>query len=307
MRSPLPRVTELPGENGSGGAPGSAKPPQAVLVPPMIPKAAKPVEHAEEGELRPGPVDVKIPTHAQGVESSATKINEQAKKTGELLPEKKGAEIASAIEPDRLYGPPVKNANVRETPLAEHGIAVIPPPPPVGRPASSPPPAPLAMRTPPPDISQDIVPATPALIPPPAPTPQQVSQNGDGGRPGAPGASNDPGQQADSDSDAFSRLDGVVRQDGRMEVQFGREVKTVRPKLPISAMIDAALGARSVTLKVSIGRNGNVTAVGVSKSSSSREVDQACLLAMYDWSFEPSKDKQGKPVPDVIYFTLNFR
>ena len=89
--------------------------------------------------------------------------------------------------------------------------------------------------------------------------------------------------------------------------QFGREVKTVRPRIPIVGMIDAISGARRVTLKVRIGPDGKVQTVHVFKSSGSNEIDQPCLIAMYDWWFEPLKDKRGVPVPDTILFTLNFR
>jgi TonB family protein len=72
-------------------------------------------------------------------------------------------------------------------------------------------------------------------------------------------------------------------------------------------MIDAALGARSVTLKVHISDQGNVTAASIVKTSGSNDLDQPTLVAIYDWWFEPLKDKNGRPVPDVIYFTITFR
>jgi TonB family protein len=90
-------------------------------------------------------------------------------------------------------------------------------------------------------------------------------------------------------------------------VQFGRQVKTVRPKIPVSGMVDASLGARSVTLKVNVGVEGNVTAASIVKSSGSNDLDQPTLVAMYDWWFEPLKDKKGRPVPDVVFFTITFR
>jgi TonB family protein len=309
VRTPQPGESrELPGQGGTGGQAGGPPAPQAVAAPPPMPPPVQPVEHAEKGELRPGPIDVKVPTHAQGVESDATKINEQVKQRGPLAPERPGAAVASALKPGQWYGPPrVDSPQLPELPQQDDGVLVAPPPPPVGSPAASPPPAPPPLRAPPPTISQDISPATPAAVVAVPPTQKPQTEQGDGGQPGTPAASADPAQQSDSESDAFSKIDGVIRQDGRLEVQFGRQVKTVRPRLPISAMIDAALGARSVTLKVSIGRDGNVTAVGVSKGSGSREVDQASLLAMYDWWFEPVKDKKGQPVPDMVYFTLNFR
>lgn len=309
VRTPQPgESTQLPGEGGTGGQAGGPPAPQAVAALPPMPQAVQPIEHAEKGDFRPGPVNVKIPTHAEGIESDAAKINEQAKQRGPLAPEKPGVEVASAMKPGASFEPPkANNPQLRELPEQSAGVLIAPPPPPLGSAATSPPPAPPPLRAPPPTIVQEMSIATPAIPMPTPPTPKPDTATGDSGQPGTPAASADPAQQSDSESDAFSKIDGVIRQDGRLEVQFGRQVKTVRPRLPISAMIDAALGARSVTLKVSIGRDGNVTTVGVAKTSGSHEVDQASLLAMYDWWFEPAKDKKGQPVTDVVYFTLNFR
>ena len=63
----------------------------------------------------------------------------------------------------------------------------------------------------------------------------------------------------------------------------------------------------SVTFKLNISAEGNVTAVTVHKSSGSNEIDLPCLEAMYDWWIEPLKDKTGKPIPDTILFTIDFR
>ncbi len=72
-------------------------------------------------------------------------------------------------------------------------------------------------------------------------------------------------------------------------------------------MIDAYSGARAVTLRVRIEPDGKVGSVNVFKSSGSNEIDQPCLVAMYEWWFEPLKDKRGVAVADTILFTLNFR
>jgi protein TonB len=297
-----------PGDGGTGGAAGGPPAPQVVAAPPPLPKEIKPIEHAEKGDFRPGPIDVKIPTHAEGIDSNAQKILEQAKAIGPLTPERPGvADVRPTAKPqegvaksDRLRIPDLR--------LEEKGeLALAPPPPPRAVLAMSPPPAPLVLRAPPPVIGAETPSVTPAAESVVAPQPNPNQATGSGGRPGTPSPAADPAQESDSEVDAFSKIEGMVRQDGRLEVQFGRQVKTVRPRLPISAMIDAALGARSVTLRVSIGKAGNVTAVSVAKSSGSNEVDQSSLIAMYDWWFEPAKDKKGRPVTDVIYFTLNFR
>ena len=46
--------------------------------------------------------------------------------------------------------------------------------------------------------------------------------------------------------------------------------------------------------------------VQVLKSSGSRDIDQACKVAAYQWWLEPTKDKSGKPIKDVVPFTIGF-
>lgn len=166
------------------------------------------------------------------------------------------------------------------------------------KPAAKPTPTPSRPK---PDQPRTVV----AMVVPPPPAP---TATGNGGKPGARAPAADPAQESDSEVDAFSKIGTwTLRRDGSLPVQFGRQVKTVRPHLPIQAVIDAALGARSVNLRVHIGADGGVTTVSVDRTSGSTDLDQASLLAMYDWWFEPLKDKHGHPVPDVITFTLNYR
>ena len=118
----------------------------------------------------------------------------------------------------------------------------------------------------------------------------------------------DPAQMSDSESDAFSKIGSAQFRDGRLDVRFGRKIKTTRPHIPIVGQIDAfALRNPEVTLKVDIDPTGKVTEVKVHKSSGSNEIDTPCLEAMYDWWFEPLKDAGGKPIPDTVLFTINFR
>ena len=37
------------------------------------------------------------------------------------------------------------------------------------------------------------------------------------------------------------------------------------------------------------------------------EADQPCLVAMYEWWFEPLKDKNGRAIPEVTLFTISFK
>ena len=58
---------------------------------------------------------------------------------------------------------------------------------------------------------------------------------------------------------------------------------------------------------VEIDETGAVKHVGVLKSSGSVQIDLPCQRAIYDWWIEPTHDKKGRPMADVILFTINFR
>jgi TonB family protein len=141
-----------------------------------------------------------------------------------------------------------------------------------------------------------------------AATPARPS-SGDGRSPGLPQRSADPLPQSESDSDPFSRISGsVIVRDGRLDVRLGRKVKTTRPQLLLAGQIDLiALSNPMVVLEVHIAPAGNVTDVKISHSSGSNQVDEPTRLCVYDWWFEPARNKAGQPVPDVIFFTIQYR
>lgn len=154
-------------------------------------------------------------------------------------------------------------------------------------------------------------PASPALsVPAPAAGASASAQaTGDGRQPGSERPAGDPGQMSDSESDPFSKIGSAeLLRDGKLDVRFGRKIKTVRPHIPVVGQVDAfSLLNPSVTLKVNIDETGKVTEVTVHKSSGSNEIDQPTLIAMYDWWFEPLHDAKGNAVPDCVLFTINFR
>jgi TonB family protein len=148
----------------------------------------------------------------------------------------------------------------------------------------------------PPQVSNDAV----AFAPPAAPAPQSP--------PTPAGSGADPAPQSDSESDAFSVLGSVQFRAGRVIVQSGRQVKTRRPRIGLAGMVELAQRSTAqVELKVSVDAAGKVTDVDVARSSGSNDIDQPCRVAMYDWWFEPKKDRSGRAVPDVFRFTISFR
>lgn len=124
-----------------------------------------------------------------------------------------------------------------------------------------------------------------------------------------PPAAGNPLPQNESDSDPFSRISGniVIPRVGRLDVRMGRKVKTTRPQVGVAALLDqVALNNPTVVLEVHIAPAGNVTDVRIAHSSGSNAIDEPTRVAVYDWWFEPAKDKHGKAVPDVIYFAVQF-
>jgi TonB family protein len=152
-----------------------------------------------------------------------------------------------------------------------------------------------------------LVPVTPAPPRPAMPAPRGPS----GEEPGSSErAAGDPLPPSDSDSDAFSQLNGsaLLRQ-GRLEVQFGRKVKSRRPKFNTGGVVDLIYDQHGVDVVLSVATDatGKVTSVKVAKSSGSNAIDQPIIVSMYDWWFEPPKDQDGKPRPDHFKFTIGLR
>jgi TonB family protein len=137
----------------------------------------------------------------------------------------------------------------------------------------------------------------------------QAAETGDGRQRGVPPAAGNPLPQSESDSDPFSRISGniTIPRAGRLEIRMGRKVKTTRPQVNIAGQLDLiALNNPTVVLEVHIAPTGNVTDVRVARSSGSNGIDEPTRVAVYEWWFEPARDKSGKPVPDVIYFAVQF-
>lgn len=142
-----------------------------------------------------------------------------------------------------------------------------------------------------------------------APRAKPQAADGDGKQRGMPPSAGNPLPQSESDSDPFSRISGniTVPRVGRLDPRLGRKVKTTRPQVNIAGEIDLiALNNPTVVLEVHIAPTGKVTDVKIAHSSGSNAIDEPTRVAVYDWWFEPAKDKTGKPVPDVIFFTVEF-
>ncbi|HWB55084.1 MAG TPA: hypothetical protein VG722_12860 [Tepidisphaeraceae bacterium] len=121
-------------------------------------------------------------------------------------------------------------------------------------------------------------------------------------------ASDGPGQQSESESDAFSVVGSAVYHEGEVEARFGRKVRTVRPYLSFAAQMELMnLVDPSIQFVIHADATGKPTDVEVIRSSCSNLVNQPVKLAMYDWWFEPPKNRQGKPMPDVMVWTISFR
>jgi hypothetical protein len=143
-------------------------------------------------------------------------------------------------------------------------------------------------------------------------TPAQVAQASPAvqGAPGAPGPKNgaaNPAPHSDQDSDPFSDQNSFKFVNGHVSARNGRQVKTVKPQILNAGLLDLAnMENRSVTFLATIDATGNVIKVRRYRSSGSDNVDLPCEEALNQWWIEPSKDKSGKPVGDVVSITFAF-
>ena len=204
--------------------------------------------------------------------------------------------------------PPADNTTAGQTSSTAVAIATPhkpAPPSPAATPTPPPPPTPPAPPTPPSPSSPSVAhPSEPAPAnpnpPSPASPPPAPPGGGGGGSPVAPG---------DSDSDPFNKSVSVIVRPGGIDARTGRKLrKTVRPDLTNYAQtLLMGSGGGRVQLAVRIDTTGSVADVKVISSSGFSDVDLPCVQAMYQWKIEPSKDKTGKAVSDVIIITINFQ
>lgn len=125
----------------------------------------------------------------------------------------------------------------------------------------------------------------------------------------SPAPSADPAVMSDSESDPFSKNNGQIEfRDGRVDVRFGRKIKTIRPRLSLAAQYDL-LATRFPRMRVRLHVNpaGGIKRVDIVQSTGSESVDQAVKLALYQWWVEPLKDNSGTEIADVIEFPIVWR
>ena len=297
--------------------------------PPEIPQNQPPREsvvHAPT-EAPPGvkpPTDIAPPASPQAsIGAAAADLNKPAaeavRPTGPLaqVATLDQGTMSAAPEEGPSVAPKPATGTAPPTPAApaEHPSVVVAsalalPPAPVATP-----PLPAVQPAPGKPKTSDLMdPATPAPPPaspalaPPAPSPVLVA-TGDGHAPGQARASADPAQQSDSETDPFREKEiSAIIHDGKLEVRHGRKVKTTRPHfLPGAAGAFMANPNPTIVLKISIDPTGAVKDVDIIRSTGSVEIDQPIRVSIYDWWFEPTHDRKGRPVADVVVFTIHFR
>ena len=123
----------------------------------------------------------------------------------------------------------------------------------------------------------------------------------------APAAA-DPAIMSDSESDPFAHGNSVEFRDGRVDVRFGRKVKTVRPRLSLAAKYDLlAMQFPRMVVRVHVDAGGEPRLVEIFKSSGSQSADQEVKVALYQWWFEPPKNLHGVAMADVVEFPIIWR
>jgi TonB family protein len=281
------------GERGHGGQRG------------QITLNTTPEPAAPEKAAPPQPLTAQVPAPAPAALMPPPAPKEQPPKPE--TPQPPAPAFVAQVPPT----PPTKVKTILVAPDVQPPAAPTPTPPataPAVRVAVAPPPTPQTPTPPTPPKA-----ATPPARPPTPATPKarptvavQVA-TGDGLAPGHASEA-DPFQQSDSESDAFTTTGSAVMHDGRISVRAGRKIKTTRPQLLVPGLLDT-LGVSDPTLqlKIHVDTTGTVTLVNVVRSSGSNDIDQPCVVAVYDWWFEPRVDNKGKPIADVVDFTISFR
>jgi TonB family protein len=166
-------------------------------------------------------------------------------------------------------------------------------------PAESEPPTPFGMD----ESANDFASAQQtASSPQNASTPQQPAEP-----PAQVKPSGEPAPQGDSESDPITIAGSALFAHGSTKVRLGRGHKITRPRLSLAAQADLlTLPQPFVVLKLRIDETGKIISATIFRSSGSNSIDQPVKLAAYNWWFEPAKDQNGKPVKDVILFTVGF-
>lgn len=274
LRGADPAVSKATGEGSTLGDPGGAPPTPPPPPPPAAPVVVRVMPEAEPKSLPP----------------------RRAVKPSSTLPKLFSpgpAEAALAVQADEPAQADRKTVAARAAPLAKETARQNP------LPTTAPAPTePVAVAIVTPRVEAPSIPANPARS-----TKIGGSRVGGSQEPAA-----DPARMSDSESDPFSRLGSAVVRDGRLQVRFGRKVKTRRPNLLLAAQVDLlTMGRAEIVLNITIDETGKVTNVEVEKSSGSNDIDQPTRVAVYDWWFEPRKDATGRAVPDEVQFTIGWR
>jgi TonB family protein len=137
--------------------------------------------------------------------------------------------------------------------------------------------------------------------------PAGQASNATGGVPGPAVAAADPAPDTGFESDPFAKIPGVDFHDGKVEARSGRQVKPIRPHLSDAGRRDLlAMNFPTVVFKVRIDKTGKVKDVSVIQGSGSEAIDMPVYRALWEWWFEPPKDKKGNPLEDVQLVSIHW-
>jgi hypothetical protein len=234
--------------------------------------------------------------------------------TAQRLMPQVGDGLTSAMQsaPAAPVAPP--RQQMTPTNVNPNAVAMAAPPPPaiIASPPDAPTPKPSMTVAAAPTLAPMVDPVLPTPAPaqpsPPAPQPTPPAQTASS-HAGAPPVAGIAVPHSDSDSDPFMRLSGsVVFRSGRLDVQLGRKVNTVRPQLGVGGITDAmAMASPSLVVEAHIDPLGRVTEVDLPRKTGSPGIDEPTRNAVYQWTFEPTRDKQGQAIADVLFFEIDYR
>jgi|GEM_PF-5439793 len=277
----IPRPQQPPKSQPPTAAPPTQSPP--TQSPPVPAPAIPPVATADKPSAKPPQPGAQ--TDKTGGKDKSTNNSPAPDDLGQLPPP---AQVAERIlpPPSPQPAPPPQNPPQPTTPTLRPPQQPSPPT------ADSPP------LSPPPDQNPAVASATSA-------TPQAMQV---AGRPGLKGLDPTPSPDiTDKESDPFSDENSFAFRDGKVTARNGRWVKTVRPRFTQASVTDAfKIGAVAVTFLATVDEQGNVVRVVRYHTSGSDNIDLPCEEALNQWKIEPSKNKSGQYIKDVVAVTFGF-
>lgn len=284
-RSVVPGMAAVPGEMGTEGLPAAAVPLEAALPREAEPPLPSPALRA----ARPPPRAAAAIAPGDAAGQPSEKVPPDPPEAAVILP----TEPDDRREPPEPTEPPERP----EPEPADRSPEPTQPPESADAPPSERPPS--DSITPPPPSPPAPAGTTPAPSPPSRP-----------GRPGVPAPPADFAPRSDRVLDGFARVESAVLSPGGSIGRQGRVLKFPRPQWTLATAADVWGGVSfplQIIFELRLDADGRVRSARLLKGSGRESIDRPLLLAAHGAEIDPSRDAEGKPMPDTIGFVMTIR